>query len=262
MVDFILMVGGFSESPMLHGYIRQAFPDKKVVIPNEAGLAVLKGAVIFGHNTNMVKERKAKYTYGIGTSAEFIHGEHPEEKKIYKDDGVSLCKDLFGVHVQVGSTIKTGQSHVARNYKVTRKLQNAMEFEVCASKKRNPRFITDPGCIKLGTLLLEIPGVGLERSADVHLMFGETELHVFAVDKQTGNEVTAKFDFLSGNDQDSNSYSDDDASDGQSVIDFLSYLTDSSGTDSDDDWDSDQKKNRFSKFFNRFRKSKKDKKTE
>lgn len=45
----ILMVGGFSESPMLQGHIGEHFPDKNIIIPEDAGLAVLKGAVIFGH---------------------------------------------------------------------------------------------------------------------------------------------------------------------------------------------------------------------
>lgn len=45
----ILMVGAFSESVMLHENVQLTFPNMTFIIPGEAGVAVLKGAVIFGH---------------------------------------------------------------------------------------------------------------------------------------------------------------------------------------------------------------------
>lgn len=47
-VSCILLVGGFAESLMLQSAIKEAFENKTVIIPKEAGLAVLKGAVLFG----------------------------------------------------------------------------------------------------------------------------------------------------------------------------------------------------------------------
>jgi hypothetical protein len=38
--DIILMVGGFSESPMLRNAVERAFPNRTLIIPEEAGLAV------------------------------------------------------------------------------------------------------------------------------------------------------------------------------------------------------------------------------
>jgi hypothetical protein len=37
------MVGGFSESPMLRDAVERAFPNHSLIIPQEAGLAVLRG---------------------------------------------------------------------------------------------------------------------------------------------------------------------------------------------------------------------------
>ena len=48
--DTILMVGEFSESPILQACIKRDFQNYRIVIPNEQGLAVLKGAVLFGHD--------------------------------------------------------------------------------------------------------------------------------------------------------------------------------------------------------------------
>ena len=48
----IIMVGEFSESSIIQAKVKEAFPDMTVIIPIEAGLSVLKGAVIFGHENN------------------------------------------------------------------------------------------------------------------------------------------------------------------------------------------------------------------
>lgn len=52
-VEMILMVGGFSESDILQNVIRGAFPNCQVLVPKEAGLAVLRGAVSFGYSPSI-----------------------------------------------------------------------------------------------------------------------------------------------------------------------------------------------------------------
>ena len=58
--DTILMVGGFSESPILQERIERDFKDYRIVIPREPALAVLRGAVLFGHDPSIISERIAK----------------------------------------------------------------------------------------------------------------------------------------------------------------------------------------------------------
>ena len=48
-VSNIVMVGGFSECPMMQDAVYKAFPDNQIKIPVKAGLSVLKEAVLFGH---------------------------------------------------------------------------------------------------------------------------------------------------------------------------------------------------------------------
>lgn len=55
-VSTLLMVGGFSESPIMQDAIMKAFPARRVIVPVDAGLAVLKGAVLFGHQSNSILE--------------------------------------------------------------------------------------------------------------------------------------------------------------------------------------------------------------
>ncbi|XP_052794431.1 heat shock 70 kDa protein 12A-like [Mya arenaria] len=67
----ILLVGGYAESPMLQSEIKDAFRDKTVIIPDEAGLAVLKGAVLFGNDPLVVVSRIARCSYGICVFRDF-----------------------------------------------------------------------------------------------------------------------------------------------------------------------------------------------
>ena len=60
-LSLILMVGGFSESPYIQQCIRERFEGQnnvKCLIPCEAGLAVLKGAVIFGRQPESITSRQ------------------------------------------------------------------------------------------------------------------------------------------------------------------------------------------------------------
>ena len=43
------MVGGLSECSMIQEAVYKAFPDNQIIIPMDAALSVLKGAVLFGH---------------------------------------------------------------------------------------------------------------------------------------------------------------------------------------------------------------------
>lgn len=51
----IIMVGGFSECDLVQTALRNMFGgDRKIIIPDESGLAVLRGAVLFGHQKKKI----------------------------------------------------------------------------------------------------------------------------------------------------------------------------------------------------------------
>ena len=76
-VSSILLVGGFAESPMLQEAVKEAFRNKKVIVPQDAGLAVLKGAVLYGHQPKTISARVCKYTYGVEIMKIFDNAIHP-----------------------------------------------------------------------------------------------------------------------------------------------------------------------------------------
>ena len=195
-VPCILMVGGFSESPMLQESIKDCMPGKRVIVPADPGLAVLKGAVIFGHDPNVIKERRCRFTYGVRTSYKFETGKHPESKKFRGDDGDDYCGDMFDRHVEIGKPVVMGESQAIRSYNPSYAAATGLSFTVYASDQSCPIFTTDPSCKALGNLDISLEGSGVDRPVEIQMTFGDTELHVEAVEKKTRKKTKAKFDFL------------------------------------------------------------------
>ncbi|KAJ8302132.1 hypothetical protein KUTeg_021119 [Tegillarca granosa] len=194
----ILMVGGFSESPMLQEAIRSNFKHLRVIVPSETGLSVLKGAVVYGHDPSTIKYRVCKYTYGVETSEEFNPFIHDETKKFTDNSGIEFCGEIFSKHVEVGQTVVVGEPQVEQSYKVVYEEQTGMKIEVYISSETDPKYVTDPSCKQLGIMEVEMPNVhlGLDRSVQVSMTFSGTELHVEAINEQDGESTKATFDLL------------------------------------------------------------------
>lgn len=197
-VSSILLVGGFAESPMLQSAIRVAFKTKNVIIPKEAGLAVLKGAVMCGHEPEKISGRVCRYTYGVKSSTEFDSTIHPNFKKTILNNK-EYCDGIFSIHVRVGQIVEVGEPQVKQTYVVVEPDQTSIEFNVYTSKNKEPTYTTDVGCTYLGTLTIDMPDTskGLDRGAIVHMTFSGTEIAVTAVDKDNPErKVTTNVDFL------------------------------------------------------------------
>ncbi|XP_056014931.1 heat shock 70 kDa protein 12B-like isoform X2 [Ostrea edulis] len=196
-IKTILLVGGYAESPMLQESMQKKFGHLKIIIPQEAGLSVLKGAVIFGHEPDAISTRKCKYTYGVDNTEIFDPKLHPAEKKIVIN-GKDRCDDIFSTHVIVGQEIHVGESQVSQRYGVLKPNQTTMLFNLYASTIQNPKFVTDISCQHLGKFTIELPDTtkGLDRHVEVNLTFSGTEIEVTATDIDTGRSVKTVVDFL------------------------------------------------------------------
>jgi molecular chaperone DnaK (HSP70) len=62
-VPLLLLVGGFAECPLVQSAMKRNFPNKRIIIPEEAGLSVLKGAVLFGHRPDYIVSRVMRFSY-------------------------------------------------------------------------------------------------------------------------------------------------------------------------------------------------------
>ncbi|XP_060064371.1 heat shock 70 kDa protein 12B-like [Ylistrum balloti] len=197
-VKSILMVGGFSESLVLQDAIKTNFPNLRMIVPQDPGLAVLKGAVIFGHEPRAIKSRVCKYTYGVRMAMDFDAEKHDYSKRFITSTGEENCLDIFDTHASIGDIVDIGQPQAVRHYKPIEPDQVSLQFLVYVSNQKNPKYVTDPGCYKIGQLRIDMPDTskGCERTAGVEMTFSNTEVEVEATDKDTGEKVRATFDFL------------------------------------------------------------------
>lgn len=196
-VGTILMVGGFSESPILQEMIRRKFTNKKVIIPIDASLAVLKGAVIYGHHPTAIVSRVSKFTYGIQVYTTFQPGVHDEFRKVIID-GVAKCKGVFDKHVEIGEKVEEGTSFGEKTYVPAWRSGTSICLNVFTSEEKTPTYID--GCTKLGGLNVDLTDPKIVTYEDkeilVKMIYGGTELGVEAKVVKTGKVVDAKFDFL------------------------------------------------------------------
>ncbi|XP_060066317.1 heat shock 70 kDa protein 12A-like [Ylistrum balloti] len=197
-VSTILMVGGFAESELMKQKIESSFPGKDVIRPVDANLAVLKGAVLFGHSPGAICERASPRTYGIGISVPFNDGVHLP-KTFHITEGRKMSTDIFQVLVKIGQPVIMGKTKVEHVCSPSNSNDTMATVEVYESTVESPRYTFDPTCRKLGELHVKIPDTsrGKARKIVVVMHFGFTELKVTATEEGTNNKAEIKFDCLS-----------------------------------------------------------------
>ena len=196
-VNFLFLVGGFAESALLQSEIRQHFGDRlRVIIPQDPGLAILKGAVMFGLDPTIVRVRRSALTYGVGVLNAFEEGKHPPEKKTTKG-GRDWCTDVFDTFVVVDQCLALGDT-VVRSYTPAKAEQTSTIISIFSCNKEHAMFTTDPGVKRCGELHLDMPDTtgGNSRELQMMMMFGDTEIKVEALDLTSGQKAHASIDFL------------------------------------------------------------------
>ncbi|XP_030635848.1 heat shock 70 kDa protein 12B [Chanos chanos] len=208
-VRFLFLVGGFAESPMLQRAAHNALGRTcRIIIPQDVGLTILKGAVLFGLDPTVVRVRRCPLTYGVGVLNRFVEGRHPPEKLLVKD-GREWCTDILDRFVSVDQSVALGEV-VRRSYTPARVGQRKIIINIYCSDTDDVVYITDPGVRKCGAITLDLtePGavggsvngngsVADRREIRTTMQFGDTEIKVTAVDVATGRSVRASIDFLS-----------------------------------------------------------------
>lgn len=193
-VKDVIMVGGFSDCKLIQKALREKFKTRNFIIPTEAGLAVLKGAVYFGHLPNAISRRAARYTYGIQICRKFKPGEDPEDKKITVG-GIDRCKDVLHPLVKRGERIEPGCEYpvVCQSLKPS---QGKIECGIYVSKEVNPKFVDEKGCRLLCKVSVQLPpGVNNAEIEEI-ITFGETEITFRARQLETGRLFETSFDML------------------------------------------------------------------
>ncbi|XP_052819952.1 heat shock 70 kDa protein 12A-like [Mya arenaria] len=190
-VKTIILVGGFGESPYVQERMRNEIAGVRLIVPPDADMVVLKGAVRFGHNPATVSSRVMKYTYGTSMYRSFDEKKHPDDKKVL-NNGEWLVPYCFKVYVRVNEDV--GVDHQVTNAGTP--VSKISLTPVYRTAQVNPDFTTDPRCELLGTIKLEnssdIPFE--EQELEDTFLFGDTELLVKSKNTVTGKEAFMTFE--------------------------------------------------------------------
>lgn len=193
----IVMVGGFSMSPFLQETIKDAFPYHDIMIPDEAWLSVVKGAVLYGHFPRGMRSRIAKCSYGVETLVPFEPNVHPPERlKIM--NGRKYCSGIFSKHVTVYEELKSDIMHNQKIYHPMHqhKKHKMTWFHMYTSSKDNPEFVDDEECKYLACVCVNLPQTVCTESLTFRIAHVETELKVEVSDSQTGDILESKLDYF------------------------------------------------------------------
>lgn len=194
-VSAILLVGGFGESRYVQKRLRDAFQNKTLIVSNEAGLVVMKGAVRFGHDDSIVDTRVMAYSYGIRGSTTYDKRRHPESSLVV-DNGKEKVRNAFMSFIAANEEANVG--HEVTKGCSRGKHPNFTIFSVFRSRSADPIFCTDPGCERIGVLkVFHWDGeTKADKKMDVTFIFGETELRVKVRIRKTGEEFYLTIDCL------------------------------------------------------------------
>ncbi|KAI8510870.1 hypothetical protein Bbelb_117860 [Branchiostoma belcheri] len=168
----------------------------RVLVPEEACLAVIKGAVMFGRNPNAIRERVSARTYGVRSMTTFIDGLHPLQKKVVAH-GTALATDIFNKFVGVDELVEL-QCRRSIDFKAVRDDQRSATVYLFSTSERDPQFTTDHGMSLCGRIHVDMPDTrgGRERVIRVTFIFGGTEIDVQAEDLTSHMRAFATIDFL------------------------------------------------------------------
>ncbi|KAH3823188.1 hypothetical protein DPMN_124987 [Dreissena polymorpha] len=189
-VSHILLAGGFSESQLFQDAMQHSFPGKTLIVPSDAGLAVLKGAVIHGHNTTMISSRKAKFAYGVGFYAKYDPTLHTPGRHIKIGKHKGYVAGCFDTLIEMDKDLQQDSISAIKCYEPFPGDLNVI-VELFCCDNNSPTYVDEPGCFKLGKVTVDCPA--RDDLVTVSLFLGGTELKVSAVNS-VGKAVSATFD--------------------------------------------------------------------
>lgn len=195
-IDTILLVGGYSESPLLQEKFNAEFKGKHIIIPQDCGLAVMKGAVLYGFNPQSIAARVLRYSYGSEIHPHFDPSKHPYERRYLDKEGTERCKMAFNELIAKDTRVPSSGKKVTCFGVPLFENQKSYTLKLYFTEKDNPTVIDD-SFQQLGTLKISAPDhiKGWWKAEEVFI-FGLTEIQISARVKDTDKYFETTLDLL------------------------------------------------------------------
>jgi hypothetical protein len=119
-LEAIFLVGGFGQSNYLFRRVEEVFASRvgMIGVPPRGELAVVRGAVYFGLNPQVVTERVSRRTYGVETRMLYQPGLDPIEYSVVGADNRLFCRQRFSVYVHKGQSVKVDEC-ISKNFVIS-----------------------------------------------------------------------------------------------------------------------------------------------
>ena len=186
-----------------HGHLLHRRPtgSSRAIQRYKAQLAVLKGAVLFGHFPTEIKARVARNTYGYGLSEPFDPKIHDPKRKFTDETGDEYCQGVFVPLVKQGESVPVGHEITCTSYPRSKNttLSSARIYCIDDQSDHPVQYIDSPGVEYIGKVVTtQSPCNHTDENAMTKIFtFGSTELYVRSIHKATGREFASSFGFAS-----------------------------------------------------------------
>ena len=158
-------------------------------------MAVIKGAVLFGHKPKEIKSRKMRKTYGCKVVSRLDDTVQYDMSKTIVIDGTLYIDKVLSVFVSKDDEIDMG---FKSSHRFQTASHNSQEVQISLySLDRQPdliEYVDGPDVKKVGEFYVETPGQGKGRPVFIDLTFGGTEIQVEG--RADGKATQAKIDFM------------------------------------------------------------------
>ncbi|OWF50355.1 Heat shock 70 kDa protein 12B [Mizuhopecten yessoensis] len=151
-LEDIILVGEFD---VIKKTLTEIFSSKRVLVTEDAGLFVLKGAVLYGHNPNAFLILRKRFLIA----------------------GQTYCGDCFGKIAEIGMYYIFGEGQDIELNPFYGDLTK-MSVDIYKSTGKDHVYVTDKGCSFLGRIFVDMPNtsLGKKRRAKVRITFGKTKI--------------------------------------------------------------------------------------
>ena len=175
-LNAILMVGGFSNSNIIFEEMNKLVRGRvPLIVPENTELCVVKGAVLFGWKTDVIRTRKSRLTYGIGVTRTFKDGH--DEARSYKDEsGKKKCKNCFRTLVTINDDISLNQKVEIVTYHKRHGDIDYSKISLFAAKKTNVMYQDEDGVEMIGKIRIPYTEESRGKQITSSIYFGSTEI--------------------------------------------------------------------------------------
>ncbi|CAN0055813.1 unnamed protein product, partial [Hapterophycus canaliculatus] len=142
--------------------------------------------------------RKARLTYGNEVWAPMDEDDPDYRQRcdagemIVDESGVTRIKGVFRVHVTIGDDIPANGVLMHKAFHPLTLAQTINSIEIFASHSRNPKFVNEDGCFRVGDVSFAVDMTQKtiqDRAYRVELRFGGPELTVKILHRTKDEEI-------------------------------------------------------------------------